>query len=215
MEDLYQQILIALQAENKEAAVKLAINALIENKVSVAELYEMILVPALNNIIKEYKENDELIWREHVRSGIIRTIIESAYPFVLAEYKQQEVVKGKVIVICPANEDHELGARMVADFFKLAGFDSTFIGARTPPATVHKAVEVIQPDYICISVTNYYNLIKVKEMIQAIKAQANNKIKFIVGGRAFSATPSAFETVAADYLTLNFNDIKQLDAEDI
>lgn len=215
MQELYNKILKALQNEDKESAVRLSINALSEASVSISELYEVILVPALNNILNEYSNEEELIWREHVRSGIIRTIIESAYPFVLAEKRKLglDQDKGKVIVICPTHEDHELGARMASDFFKLAGFDSTFIGARTPLSTIHKAVEVVQPDYICISVTNYYNLVSVKEMIQTIKAQTSYPVRFIVGGRAFRESKEAFTQVEADYLTLTFDDIKKFEAE--
>lgn len=80
MEELYKNVLLALQNEDEEQAVALSINALKDKKVSVVDLYEMVLVPALNHVVEEYKKDDELIWREHVRSAIIRTIIESAYP---------------------------------------------------------------------------------------------------------------------------------------
>ena len=213
MKELYKNVLLALQEENKETAVRLSIDALEEGKVNVAELYEMILVPALNHIIEEYTEEEELIWREHVRSGIVRTIIESAYPYILAEKNKIIKDKGKVIVMCPANEEHELGARMVSDFFTLSGFDSTFVGARTPLNTVLKAIEVVKPKYICISVTNYYNLVSVKETISTIKDQNDSDIGFIVGGRAFAASPDAFNSIGADILTQNFDDVKNLDKE--
>lgn len=69
---------------------------------------------------------EDLIWRRHVRSGIILTIIESAYPYILEQRK--ESICEKVLVDCPEFEEHELGARMVSDFFRLEGFDTTFAG---------------------------------------------------------------------------------------
>lgn len=210
MEELYNTVLTALQVENKEVAVKASINALKDEKLKVAELYEHILVPALNNIINEYSDDSELIWREHVRSGIIRTIIESAYPYILEERKQVEVDKGRVIVMCPEYEDHELGAKMVSDFFKLAGYDSTFIGARTPFKTIMQAIQVIRPKYVTFSVTNYYNLISVKKTIQNIKDKINYPLIFIVGGSAFKSNPSVFIEVGADLLLNSFSDIYDL-----
>lgn len=210
MEELYNTVLTALQVENKEVAVKASINALKEGKVTVAELYEHILVPALNNIMHEYSDETELIWREHVRSGIIRTIIESAYPYILQERKKIEVDKGRVIVMCPEYEDHELGAKMVSDFFKLAGYDSSFIGARTPFKTIMQAIKVIRPKYITISVTNYYNLISVKKTIQNIKDKTNYPLTFIVGGNAFKANPAAYQEIGADLLLNDFSDIYEL-----
>lgn len=210
MEELYNTVLTALQVENKEVAVKASINALKDEKLKVAELYEHILVPALNNIINEYSDDSELIWREHVRSGIIRTIIESAYPYILEERKHVEVDKGRVIVMCPEYEDHELGAKMVSDFFKLAGYDSTFIGARTPFKTIMQAIQVIRPKYVTFSVTNYYNLISVKKTIQNIKDKINYPLIFIVGGSAFKSNPSVFIEVGADLLLNSFSDIYDL-----
>lgn len=66
---------IFLHIEDKEKSLSYCMNLLSEKKVTVVDLYEQILRPALNNIIAEYPDPDELIWREHVRSSIVRTII--------------------------------------------------------------------------------------------------------------------------------------------
>ena len=135
MNELYEKVLSALKKEDKETALKLSIDALKNEDISVVELYEGVLTPALAHVVEEYEEIDDLIWREHVRSGIIRTIIESAYPFVLEARDNKTIQDDRVIVMCPEFEEHELGARMVADFFRIEGFDTTFVGARTPLKT--------------------------------------------------------------------------------
>ena len=104
MNDLYDQVLSALQKEYKEAAVKLSIDALKNHTISVVDLYEKVLSPALSHVVEEYKEIDVLIWREHVRSSIIRTIIESAYPYVLEERAKKELKEERVLVMCPEFE---------------------------------------------------------------------------------------------------------------
>ncbi len=75
MNEYYLKLLHFLQNEDKEKSLSYCMNLLSEKKVTVVELYEQILRPALNNIIAEYSDQDELIWREHVRSSIVRTII--------------------------------------------------------------------------------------------------------------------------------------------
>lgn len=208
MEEFYNQVLSALQAEDKERAVLLSMNALKEEKISVVDLYEKILAPGLASVVDEYPIIEDLIWREHVRSGIIRTIIESAYPYIL---KQREEPNGqKVIVLCPEFEEHELGARMVADFFRLEGFDATFVGARTPVNTIHKAIEMVEPDYLVISVTNFYNFVSVKKTIEDIKEKSTHDLTIVVGGRAISANPEAVEFVGADFELNGYEAIKQL-----
>ncbi len=211
MEVLYEKLLALLQEENKEKAFNLCISALKEKDIYIVDLYQSILSPALNHIIEEYPNDDDLIWREHVRSGIIRNIIEAAFPYVLGErdnYGGKN--KGSVIVMCPEYEDHDLGARMVSDFFTIAGYNSIFIGAKTPRSTILKAVEIVSPEYLCISVTNYYNLISVKKTIESIKLSTNNKITFLLGGSAFLSNPNAYKEVGGDYLLNSFQDIIDL-----
>lgn len=214
MNDLYQEVLEALQEENKEKTFRLCIDALKNKAISVADLYEGILTPALANIILEYEESEDLIWREHVRSGIIRMIIESAYPYVLEERKKSKRKKDKVIVMCPEYENHELGARMVSDFFRIEGYDTTFIGARTPIHTILKAIEVVRPKYLAISVTNFYNLIFVKRTIDKIKEAYNEDLVYILGGRAIDANPDGVSNLGADVYLQGFSAIKSLSEED-
>ena len=73
MERLYKGVLSALQKENKEEAVMLSLAALNSGSVTVPELYEMVLAPALISVVDEYPKDDALFWSEPVRSAINRT----------------------------------------------------------------------------------------------------------------------------------------------
>ncbi len=84
------------------------------------------------------------------------------------------------------------------------------MGAKTPRKTILKAVEIVSPKYLCISVTNYYNLISVKKTIESIKSSTKNNITFLLGGSAFVSNPSAYKEVGGDYLLNSFQDIKDL-----
>lgn len=210
MHNLYHNILHALQMEDKEQAVHLSLEALETHQVSVIELYENILRPALASVVEEYKDEDDLIWKEHVRSAIIRTIIECDFPYVLKEQIAVEGEREKVIVMCPELEDHELGAKMVADFFQIAGFNAYFIGARTPLKTIFNAIRDVQPRYLVISVTNFYHLLSVKRVIEAIKEVASPDLTFVLGGRAIDANPNSVSEIGADLHLRNFEDIQQL-----
>lgn len=210
MHELYQQILQALQMEDKEQAVKLSMDALENKHVTVMELYESILSPALASIINEYEDEGDLIWKEHVRSAIIRTIIESAYPYILKEQAPVMGERENVIVMCPELEDHELGAKMVSDFFQIAGFNSYFIGARTPLKTIVNAIKDVKPKCLVISVTNFYHILSVKRLIENIKDVTNSDLTFILGGRAIDANPDSVKNTGAHIHLRNFEDIQQL-----
>lgn len=210
MTELYNDILNALKKEDKEAATKRALQALENEEIEIVDLYQKVLTPALAHVVKEYPLDDDLIWREHVRSGIIRTIIELAYPYVLEQRKAVDGPREKVMVMCPEFEDHELGAKMVSDFFKLEGFASTFIGARTPINTVLKAIEIVQPKYLVISVTNFFNIVSVKRTIETIREKTDPNLKILLGGRAITANPATVEELGADIHLNGYEDIKRL-----
>lgn len=214
MKEKVDKLVSFLKEQDKENATKLCLNYLEKEELTVTELYEKVLTPALNNIIFEFVDNeDELIWNEHVRSGIIRSIVELSYPHVLKERKANKNNNINVIVMCPRFEDHELGARMVADFFTIAGFNTTFIGSNTPEKTVLKAVQSIKPKYIVISVTNYFNLVATKKTMELINSSTDKSIKYILGGSALK-DESELKNIGGDYLLRSYNDILNLEGVD-
>lgn len=215
MNTLYEELLGYLMEENKEKSVTLCIEALEKGQIDVVKLYEQVLTPALNHIILEYPDDENnLIWKEHVRSGIIRTIVESAYPYVLKDRGKLGNNKSEnVIIMCPRFEEHDLGARMVADFFTIVGYDATFIGANTPERTILKAIESIKPKYVSMSVTNYYNLTTGKKTIDIIRETSDYKITFLLGGHAFNQNPNVCKEIGGDRLLNSFQDILDLSKE--
>jgi methanogenic corrinoid protein MtbC1 len=186
-----------------------------EKKIDIVTLYTNILAPSLNNMKCNIEEGGVCIWKEHVRSSTIRTVIECCYPYVIREKNElyKDVNHGKVIVICPSEEYHEIGARMVSDFFTLSGFETIFVGSNTPKDEFIKAIDYINPKYLAISVTNYYNLVGVKATIDKIRTSSNNKLIILVGGHAFKNNPEAVKKIGADRFIDNFNDIKNLQKE--
>lgn len=193
--------------ENRELATLLAIKMLEQNEVSIVELYEEVLKKALYQI--DCGEFDrECIWKEHVKTAIVRTIIEVTYPFILKEIKDIKPNEKKVLVVCPPEEYHEIGAKMVHDYFILNGFDSTFIGANTPVEVILDSIKYTKPDFVAISVTNLYNIINAKKLIERIK-NTYKDVKIFAGGQAFLKEGS-LETVNADYHLKDYKSIKDL-----
>jgi MerR family transcriptional regulator, light-induced transcriptional regulator len=102
LEKQYQEFSSILASEDKEAALNYALNLLTEQNVGIVELYTKILGPALNQMTCAEEDQRLCIWREHVHTGIIRTIVESCYPFVIAEMKKMNNAdRGTAAVLCP------------------------------------------------------------------------------------------------------------------
>jgi len=194
--------------ENRNEAVKLAIHMLESKEITIVDLYEQVLAKTLQEI--DCQEGDrECIWKEHIETAIVRTITEVAYPFIIQEIEKLEPKNKRVVVLCPTEEYHEIGAKMAHDFFLLAGYDSIFIGANTPKEVALDAVTFLKPDYLAISVTNMYNVVNAKRIVETVKS-INPTIKILTGGVAFM-NERALESVQSDAHLTTFSSIRELD----
>lgn len=198
-----------IEKQDKARAATLCLNALEQGKFSLSELYENVLAPVLNRIIVTHSNEDDMIWREHMMSSIVRSIVEACYPYVLREREKMGLITDEtVLVICPKQEEHEIGARMIADFFTIWGYNTVYIGANTPDNTLLKAVEALQPSFIAVSISNYYHMFAAKEMITNVKARV--EVTVVAGGQAFAKNPEAAAVIGADRLLKSFEDIGRL-----
>lgn len=213
-EVLQKQFAEALSNHDKNRCVDLILGVLKEDRITIPEIYENILAPSLATIASNDKEQEIAIWEEHIRSGIVRTIVELCFPYVKKIQSEQSVDKPKAIVFCQEEEYHELGARMSTDFLTLLGFDAVFIGANTPKEEVYKAVKALKPVLVSISVTGFYHLSKIEKMIAELKVLVQegqlNTFAIVIGGYAVDHTPNAKTVIHADFFAHSFEELKRV-----
>jgi len=211
MNPYFEEFNRILDSENKDAAVEFILNLLKEGRLSLESLYLDLLAPALSTFACPVADKDLCIWKEHTRTSIVRTSLECTYPYVIERRKQIKPNHKKVMVLTPSEEYHEIGAIIVNHYFLLAGFDSQYIGANTPKSDILKAVRALAPDYIAISVTNYYNIVVTKQITDEIKANYPD-VKIIIGGLAFLQN-GALEQVKHDYYMAEVQDAFKISRE--
>lgn len=210
----YEEFLELLEAENKQKAVQYALDLLDSGKMDIKSLYTEILTPALNKMECRLSDRNICIWKEHVRTAIVRTIVECCYPYVIKARDKMGPAQSKtVVVLCPPEEYHDLGARMVTDFFTLYGWNAVFVGSNTPYEDFYNAASLIRPDVIAISITNYYTLVAAKKIIGELKSLLGETTKIIVGGNAVRESTGNFETLGADFHVETAEDISKLTDE--
>jgi len=206
----------ALIRHDKENAVKLITEALENRRIDVKTVYESILAPSLNQISNFKIEQEMPIWEEHLSSSIVRSVLEAAYPFVLAERDAQYddvLPRQKALVFCLEEEYHEIGARMITDFLTLLAYDAYYIGANTPMREVIKAIDFFKPTLVCISITNFYHLSKLHRLIEQLKVkegQSDTPFSLIVGGYAIQHSSNVDELLKADYYANTFDDLQKI-----
>lgn len=206
MNPYYEKFLEFLNEENKEKAVSYAISLLKEEKLSIEKLYMELLVPSLSFFECQIDDEDICIWKEHLRTSIIRTILENSYLYILDRIKDVKRNKLKVVVLTPAFELHEIGAIINSHFMLLEGFDASYIGANTPKGDILSAIRAYHPDFVALSVTNPYNIVITKQVTDEIK-RFFPEVKIILGGQAFKEQ-HALESLQYDYVLQSIDDLK-------
>lgn len=211
METIYNEFGVFFEEENKEEAVKYILNKLRAGEIDVVDLYTKILTPMLNHMTCKLADKRICIWKEHVKTAIVRTIVENCYSYIIEKRNRLNYPKrGVAAILCPPEEYHDLGARMVADFFTIAGYDSIYVGSNTPYQDFYNAVHVIKPEVVAISISNYYNLVAAKKMIEELKKALDYPLKIVVGGYAFHENPEKYKLIGADYYAVSYEDILNL-----
>lgn len=205
--DYKMAILEALREENKDRCIELSLESIEKNIYTIPELYENVLKECLYEI--DECDGDDCIWKEHIRTSIVRSVIECLYPQVIKVKKQFKPVNKRVVLVCPEKEYHEIGIRMVDDYFNILGYQTVFIGANTPRTQVLNSVVRTNADYLAISVTDFYLLFEAQKMINTIK-DVNKDIKVIVGGIAFKYNSDSISEIGGDIYIEKYEDFNKL-----
>lgn len=209
MEKIYKEFKVYFDEENKEMAVKYILEKLQKKEIDVVDLYGQILTPILNNIECNLEERRICIWKEHVKTAIVRTIVECCFPYIIEKRDSlNKPSRGTAVIICPPDEYHDLGARMASDFLTIAGYNTIYVGGNTPYKDFYNAVDLIKPELVAISVSNYYHLVATKKIITELEKASEHPMKIVVGGYAFyEDKENKMKSIGADFFANSFEDI--------
>jgi methanogenic corrinoid protein MtbC1 len=107
--------------------------------------------------------------------------------------------KRTLVAASVANEFHDIGIRIVADFFEMDGWTTYYTGANTPVESLLAMVRDKKADVIAISVTMTSHIPVVHYLIRSIRGDPGMKrVKVLVGGYPFSIVPLLWKQVGAD-----------------
>lgn len=166
---------------------------LIESAVPLKDLYISLFQDVMYEIGEMWEHNLITPATEHLATGITEYCMSLAYPLIFgAEHKGRSA-----IVSCLVNEYHQIGARMVADFFELHGWDGYFIGANTPVKALLDMIKEKKPDIIGLSVSMYSNVPALIMVVNAVKSEFKG-VRIIAGGVGLKNDTAALETLSKD-----------------
>jgi methanogenic corrinoid protein MtbC1 len=167
----------------------------VEDGMSVKEVYLHVFQPCQREIGRLWQRNEVTVAEEHYVTAATQLIMSQLYPRIFSAEKTGR----RLVATCVGGELHEIGVRMVADFFEMKGWDTYYLGANTPTDSVLETLESRQPDLLGISATITFNLDEVIDLVTEVRgAGVGEGIPILVGGRPFLKTEGLWERVGAD-----------------
>ncbi len=190
--------LSALIAANREDA-RVLLMGLLDRHVPVRDLYRYLFQPALQETGRLWQIRQISVAQEHYIADTTRLFIALLYDRMMEESRKQARKGRSLVATSVSDEFHDIGIRIVADFFEMDGWDTLYTGANTPAPSVVAMIRDHHADVVAISTTMPVHISRVNELIQAIRADPDTaKTRIIAGGYPFSLVPGLWKCMGAD-----------------
>jgi methylmalonyl-CoA mutase cobalamin-binding domain/chain len=171
------------------------VDAAMRAGLSMRDFYLDVVQPVQREIGRLWQLNRITVAEEHFCTASTQALMAQFYPQILSAPR----IGRKVVVACVGNELHELGIRMVADFFEMAGWDSIYLGANTPSQALVDLVCRERPHVVALGVTMTFHLGTVRSLVRRLRDDSRcSDVKIIVGGYVFHQREDLWRFIGAD-----------------
>jgi methanogenic corrinoid protein MtbC1 len=199
LSQLAQSYLAALLAGKRNEASTMILEA-VRSGTSIKDVYIHIFQQTQYEIGRLWQTNQITVAHEHYCTAVTQMIMSQLYPQIFAAPR----IGRRFVGSCIGGDLHEIGIRMVADFFEMEGWDTVYLGASVPGPDLIKSLQEHKPDVVGISATIAPHISAVTRLISAIRSTPDcSKIQILVGGYPFPAVPDLWEEVKADGCALD------------
>ncbi len=180
--DIRKKYLDLLLAADTEGALSY-VRFLAAKELPLEDVYVDIFQEVMKEIGERWHKNEISVAEEHYMTSLTQRALAEFYPHIFDTERNEK----KIVVCTVGSELHEFGARMISDLLEHMGFDSVYLGAAVPKASVLRSVEKNKPFFLALSVTMPQYLKECLEIVEAVK-EKHPDVMVVVGGRAFTTT---------------------------
>lgn len=189
-----QRYIEALLAGDRDSATDIVLRAA-EQGMPPGRIYLEVLQPALYELGRLWEDNRISVAEEHYCTAVTLLTMSQLYPRIFSSFR----VGRRFMGACVDGDQHEIGIRMVCDFFEMEGWDTYYIGASVPTSDLLRGLEQYRPTVLGLSVSMTSNFATAREMIQAVRARLGEQApRILVGGHAFEQSPDLWRELGAD-----------------
>ncbi|MGD9047491.1 MAG: cobalamin-dependent protein [Anaerolineae bacterium] len=191
---LARQYLGALLRGERRIASRLVLDA-VEKGTSIKDVYLHVFQRSQYEIGRLWQMNQITVAQEHYCTAATQLIMSQLYPHLFGTDR----IGRRLVATCVGDELHELGVRMVADFFEMEGWDTYYVGANAPAQGILEVIEEQEADLLGISATMTFHVRNVAALITRVrKAHTSRDVTILVGGYPFNVAPDLWQELGAD-----------------
>jgi methanogenic corrinoid protein MtbC1 len=204
---LAQTYLESLLKGDRNKALSLVLDQ-IKDGIPVQDIYVEVFQPVQYEIGRLWQTNKISVAQEHYCTAATQLVMSQLYPYLFTGKKKNR----KLVTTCVQGELHEMGARMVTDFFEMNGWDTYYLGANMPIESVVNYLAELRPQCLAISATMSFHVSAVEKMIKLIRADPGVPADLIilVGGYPFKVADGLWAIVGADGYAPNATEAVEL-----
>jgi MerR family transcriptional regulator, light-induced transcriptional regulator len=184
----------ALLAGDRRKASELIMEA-VKAGTPIKDLYLHVFQPSQHEVGRLWQINKLSVAQEHYCTAATQLIMSQLYPYIFSTRKNGK----SMVATCVSGDLHEIGVRMISDFFEMEGWDTFYLGANVPVDSVLKMLRERQADLLAISATMTYHIDMVRRLIDAVRNDPSLAgVQILVGGYPFNIAPGLWKEIGAN-----------------
>ncbi len=186
--------LLALLEGSRDAAVE-AVDAARAAGVSIPDIYTTVLQPALAEIGRLWMLGDIHVAEEHFATATTGLVIARLF----CELPRLPSTGKTVITVSVEGDLHELGIRMVSDFFTMDGWRVIHLGANVPAPDLRQGIIDFHADLLAFSVSLPTHFSSARSIIELSRSDPKTReVPILIGGRALHRRGDLWRELGAD-----------------
>jgi methanogenic corrinoid protein MtbC1 len=189
---LARRYLDLLLAGQRRQAGQLVMQAA-DDGMALADIYVDVFQVVQYEVGRLWQLNEVSVAQEHYCTAATQLVMSQLYPRLFGAEPNGLVL----VTACVSGDLHEMGARMLTDFFEMEGWDTYYLGANTPSRSLATLVRDNDADLVALSATMVAHVPRVADAIEAIRALSPG-MPIMVGGYPFLQAPDLVGSVGAD-----------------
>ncbi len=183
--------LLAILEGDRLAASEVVLDA--ARAIPVRRIYTHVLVPVQCELGRLWHACELNVAEEHFATATTAMVMAQLQPHAVRKPRDGRCL----LAVCVEGDMHDLGVRMLADFFEMDGWRVVCLGASVPSGDIAAAADFFHAHLVAISASLPTHLERVHETIELLK-ESSSPPRTMLGGHVFRTVPHLWQSLGAD-----------------